>query len=49
MVKNLTLELLIKGQSWCFMFHTTARVILGQALSIVTSESRTHTEVTACD
>ena len=39
----------VKGQSWDFTSCSTDRVILGQVLIIVTSASRTHIEVTACD
>ena len=36
-----------ESQSWGFISRSTAMVILGQVLSIVTCGSRTHTEVTA--
>ena len=39
----------IQGQSLGFTSRSTARVILGQVLSIVTCGSQTHTEVTVCD
>ena len=32
----------IKGQSWGFTSHSTARVILGQVLRIATCGTRTH-------
>ena len=36
-------------QSWGFMSHSTAKVILGQVLSIATHWGQTNTEMTACD
>ena len=42
-------QLLFRIQSWGFMSHSTARVIFGQVLSIVTCVGRSHTKVTTCD
>ena len=36
------IEKLVKGQSWGFTSHSTARVILGQVLRIATCGTRTH-------
>ena len=38
-----------QSQSWGFRSHSTAIVILGEVLSMVTCGSGIHTEVTACD
>ena len=38
-----------KSQTWGCTFRLTARVILGQTLSIATCGCQVHIEVTACD
>ena len=48
-VSVITIERCSKNQNWGFMSRSPARVMLVQVLTIATSGTQTHTEVTACD